>query len=183
MMNIVLSIKKHSNNKSFFNFCDFSRKVLEKYENSYLSSSLTHLLDPTQAMFNNIEHNNIPTHDQIDSLIRVITSELSVALIEEQLSNRVAKNVAKCIKMFGVKTEQQLETGPEATQVIGNLNSGQQRNLQLANSLFYLQSQIQRMLSNMRDSLSESSIVIINESLKNLETLMGAIIQPLVGKL
>lgn len=161
---------------------DFDRKVLQKYENSYLSSSLTHLLDPTQAMFNNLETHHIPTHDQIDSLIRIITSELSVALIEEHLSNRVAKNVSKCINMFAVKTEQQLETGPEAIQVINNLNSGQQKNLQLANSLHYLQSQIQRMLANMRESLTDSSAAIINESLKHLETLTESIIQPLIGK-
>lgn len=46
-------------------------------------------------------------------------SELSVSLIEEHLSEQISKNVAKSIKMFAVKTEQQLETGSEAAQVIG----------------------------------------------------------------
>ena len=49
----------------------FSRQVLDKCENSYLSGSLNRLLDPAQSMFNNeIE---VPSHDQIDSLIRIIT--------------------------------------------------------------------------------------------------------------
>lgn len=42
-----------------------------------------------------------------------------MALIEQNLNEQTSKNVAKCIKMFAVKTEQQLETGPEAAQVIG----------------------------------------------------------------
>lgn len=45
-----------------------------------------------------------------------------MALVEEHLSEQVAKNVGKCIKMFAVKTEQQIETGPEAAQVIGKFN-------------------------------------------------------------
>lgn len=47
-------------------------------------------------------------------------SELSVALVEEILNEKVSKNISKCIKMFCVKTEQQISSGPEAAQVIGN---------------------------------------------------------------
>lgn len=49
----------------------YSHDVLKKLENSYLSSSLTKLLDPTQAMFTG--ENALPTPDQIDSLIRITT--------------------------------------------------------------------------------------------------------------
>ena len=48
-------------------------------------------------------------------------SELSVALIEDNLSEKICKNVSKSIRMYALKTEQQIETGPEAAQVIGNL--------------------------------------------------------------
>jgi hypothetical protein len=83
--------------------------------------------------------------------------------------------------MYALKTEQQIETGPEAAQVIGgNANSGQQRNVQYANSLYYFQVQIQRMLSNMKDSLPQSGANIINDSLQVLVNLVGAIIQPIV---
>ncbi|CAG9825143.1 unnamed protein product [Phaedon cochleariae] len=158
----------------------FEHNVLRKLENSYLSTSLTRMLDPTQAMFSS--ETNLPTHDQIDSLIRVITSELSVALIEENLSEQISKNVAKCIKMYAVKTEQQLETGPDAAQVIaGTANTGQQKNLNLSNDLFYLKTQIQRMLSNMKESLPESCVKIIEESIQSLDNLVGAILQPLIA--
>lgn len=39
--------------------------------------------------------------------------------MEEQLIEKVSRNVSKCIKMFAVKTEQQLATGSDAAQVIG----------------------------------------------------------------
>lgn len=50
---------------------DFSRDVFEKWENAYLSTSLSALLEPTQAMFKG--ESAVPTHDQIDSLIRIVT--------------------------------------------------------------------------------------------------------------
>ncbi|XP_066261823.1 conserved oligomeric Golgi complex subunit 5 [Euwallacea similis] len=156
----------------------FDRGVLKKLENSYLSSSLTKILDPVQCMFR--LENNVPSHDEIDSLIRVLTSELSVALVEEHLNEQVAKNVGKCVKMFAVKTEQQISTGPEAAQVLaGAPNAGQQKNVQYANVLHYLQTQIRRMLNNMKESLSESVINVIEESLNSLNSLTGAIIHPL----
>ncbi|KAJ8954370.1 hypothetical protein NQ318_011043 [Aromia moschata] len=80
---------------------NFDHNVLKNIENSYLSTSLTRMLDPAQSVFNS--ENAVPSHDQIDSLIRVMSSELSVALIEENLSEQISKNVAKCIKMFCVK--------------------------------------------------------------------------------
>lgn len=162
-----------------YNHFIFDRSVLKKLENSYLSSSLTRILDPVQSMFG--VENNVPSHDEIDSLIRAITSELSMALVEEHLNEQMSKNVGKCIKMFAVKTEQQIENGPEAAQVIGGApNAGQQKNVNYANALYYLSTQMQRMLSNMRDSLPESAVSKISESLQSLNLLTGAIMLPLI---
>lgn len=103
--------------------------------------------------------------------------------------------------MFAVKTEQQLETGSEAAQVIGigqrlfarsrywkvlfiggTANVGQQRNVNLANAAYYLETQIQRMLSNMKGSLPQVCFKIIKESLTHLENLVEAVMQPLISK-
>nr|CAH7733118.1 unnamed protein product [Callosobruchus chinensis] len=160
----------------------YDSKVLKKLESSYLSTSLAKMLDPTQSMFSG--ETAIPSHDHIDSLIRIVTGELSIALVEENLSEQVSKNVAKCIKMFAVKVEQQVESGPEAAQVIGGApNMGQQKNVNLANSLHYLQLQVQRMLSNMKESLTDPCVKIINDSLKALNDLTAAIIQPLIASM
>lgn len=48
----------------------FSREVLEKCENTYLSNSLTRLLEPTQSMFGG--ESVIPKQEKIDSLIRIV---------------------------------------------------------------------------------------------------------------
>lgn len=64
----------------------------------------------------------------------------------------------------------------------GTANAGQQRNVSLANALYYLEMQIQRMLSNMKDSLPQSCFKIISESLKSLENLVEAVLQPLISK-
>ncbi|XP_057656246.1 conserved oligomeric Golgi complex subunit 5 [Diorhabda carinulata] len=165
-------------NKLKFDTFLINENILKNFENAYLSMSLTKLLDPAQDMFTG--EISLPSQDQIDSLIRIVGSELSVALIEENLSDRVSKNISKCIKMFAVKVEQQLETGPEAAQVIGGTpNMGQQKNVNIANSLYYFQLQIQRMLSNMKGSLTESSTKIINDSLQTFNALVSAIIDVL----
>lgn len=107
-----------------------------------------------------------------------------MALVEDQLSEKVSKNVAKCIKVFAMKTEQQLSTGPDAAQVIGGApNSGQQLNVQLANSMHYFKMQMQRMCTNMKSSLSTTSTSIIEESLQALDNLTIAIFVPIVGSI
>lgn len=53
-------------------------------------------------------------------------------------------------------------------------------NVQLANAMYYFQVQVQRILSNMKDSLSTASVTIITDSLQSLNTLTAAILQPLV---
>ncbi|XP_044751811.1 conserved oligomeric Golgi complex subunit 5 [Coccinella septempunctata] len=176
LLRCYLDISKKLN----YEYFTFDRTVLEKCETAYLSTSLTTLLDPTQEMFS-VENCVAPSTDDIDKIVRIISSNLSVALIEENLSRKISKNVSKCIKMFAVKTEQQLDTGPDSAQVIGgNANIGQQKNVQLANRLNYFQRQIQRILSNMNESLSNSKIEIIYDALNGIDVLSGAIMQPLV---
>lgn len=47
-----------------------SRNVLLPFENPYLSRSVSRLLDPVHNMFSG---EGLPSHDEIDSLIRTIT--------------------------------------------------------------------------------------------------------------
>lgn len=50
---------------------NFSRGVLKQLENSYLSGSYSRILEPVQSMFG--LENMVPSHDEIDALIRVLT--------------------------------------------------------------------------------------------------------------
>ncbi|KAI4465405.1 conserved oligomeric golgi complex component 5 [Holotrichia oblita] len=178
-----------------FNTYSLNRNIFEKCENAYLSNSLNRILEPTQAMFN--KEGVAPSHDEIDSLIRTITNELSVTLVEDRLNEKVAKNVVKGIKMYAVKTEQQLASGGDAAQVIvihnnltyyillaaGAPNAGQQFNIQLANAMYYFHTQIQRIVANMKDTLPLSVVSLIIDSLSALDNLTSAIIEPITGSI
>ncbi|XP_060527805.1 conserved oligomeric Golgi complex subunit 5 [Cylas formicarius] len=156
----------------------FDPTILKTLENSYLSGSLSRMSNPIQLMFSS---ENMPSQDGIDDLIRVITSEVSVALIEEHLSENISKNVVKCIKMLVAKMEQQIENGPEAAQVLaGSPNVVQQKNVQYCNLLHYMQLKTYRMLSNMKGSLSETCVQMIEGSLQAMTLLSGVILQPIV---
>lgn len=63
----------------------------------------------------------------------------------------------------------------------GAPNGAQQKNVQYANSLYYLQTQVYRMLTNMKDSLTETSTAIVQDSLTTLGSLTSGIIHPLIG--
>ncbi|KAK9869808.1 hypothetical protein WA026_003539 [Henosepilachna vigintioctopunctata] len=175
LLRCYFDISKKLNYEHF----SLNHTVLDKFETAYLSKSLTALLEPTQAMF--ASESCVPSHDDIDKIVRIISSNLSVALIEENLCDKISRNISKCIKMFAVKTEQQLDTSPESAQVIGGTaNVGQQKNVHLANRLHYFQTQIHRILFNMKESLLNAKIEFMTDALNSLDILSGAIIQPLV---
>ncbi|KAK4829139.1 hypothetical protein QYF61_002354 [Mycteria americana] len=78
---------------------------LQQYEAAYLSKSLSRLFDPINLVFPP-GGRNPPSSDELDSIIKSIASELNVAAVDPDLSLAVAKNVAKTIQLYGVKSEQ-----------------------------------------------------------------------------
>lgn len=66
---------------------------------------------------------------------------------------------------------------------IGGAPTGcQQLNVKIANSLHYLQNQVNRMITNMGESLPPKTVDIISDCVKDLSPLTETILQPLVGK-
>uniref|UniRef100_A0A670YZ28 Conserved oligomeric Golgi complex subunit 5 n=1 Tax=Pseudonaja textilis TaxID=8673 RepID=A0A670YZ28_PSETE len=133
------------------------KNSLQPYEAAYLSKSLSRLFDPINLVFPP-GGRNPPSADELDSIIKIIASELNVAAVDVNLSFAVSKNVAKTIQLFGVKSEQLLSTQGEASQVIGPLTEGQRRNVTVVNSLYKLHQSI----------------------LKTIHGLMGNAVQPLL---
>ncbi|XP_011308530.1 conserved oligomeric Golgi complex subunit 5 isoform X2 [Fopius arisanus] len=157
-----------------------SRDILQPFENAYLSRSISRLLDPVHTMFS---ADSSPSQDEIDSLIRTVTSELSVSLVDESLSTVVAKNVGKAVRLFCLKCEQGLITGGEASQVIDAMTPGQQTNVNLANLLYYLASQISRVVANLAASLPGEGASVIAAALEETNTLTKNILAPLMGSI
>uniref|UniRef100_A0A669C5U9 Conserved oligomeric Golgi complex subunit 5 n=1 Tax=Oreochromis niloticus TaxID=8128 RepID=A0A669C5U9_ORENI len=111
---------------------------LQPYEAAYLSRSLSRLFDPINLVFP-MGGRNLPSNDELDSIIKTINSELNVASVDPSLSLAVAKNAAKTVQLFCVKSEQLLCTQGDASQVIGPLTEGQRRNVAVVNTLYRLQ--------------------------------------------
>uniref|UniRef100_A0AAY5L757 Conserved oligomeric Golgi complex subunit 5 n=1 Tax=Esox lucius TaxID=8010 RepID=A0AAY5L757_ESOLU len=81
------------------------KNSLQPYEAAYLSKSLSRLFDPINLVFP-MGGRNPPSHDELDSIIKTISSELNVASVDPGLSAAVAKNAAKTVQLFCVKSEQ-----------------------------------------------------------------------------
>ncbi|KAJ9578646.1 hypothetical protein L9F63_005136 [Diploptera punctata] len=173
---LIRGIEQESGQNTY----SINREVVSQFENAYLSRSVSRLLDPVQLMFSG---DAVPPHEEVDSLIRTITSELSVSLVDASLSRTVAKNISKTVRLFCLKCEQMIITDGEATQVIDSCTPGQILNVSIANLLHYLNRQVGRVTANMKSSLSSEAANIIHESLCNTDKLIQNIATPLLASI
>lgn len=179
-LRIFLDLRKRLKERSqSIGIYKINHDILLPFENAYLSRSVSRLLDPVHTMFSG---EGLPTQDEIDGLIRTITNELSVSLVDDGLSTVVARNVGKAIRLFCLKCEQGLLVGGEASQVIDSPTTVQQTNVSLANLLYYLSSQITRVIANLSGLPSEGSS-IISVALKEIDLLTKNILSPLLASI
>merc|ERR1712059_166941 len=97
------------------------------------------------ANMDNTKASNIgqaPSHEELDAVLRVITSELSIASKIHDSNNRlwtaIAKNVAKTVRLMCNKCEEAMVGGEhsgESSQVVGYPTDDQRRNVKVINSL------------------------------------------------
>uniref|UniRef100_A0A663EMQ3 Conserved oligomeric Golgi complex subunit 5 n=1 Tax=Aquila chrysaetos chrysaetos TaxID=223781 RepID=A0A663EMQ3_AQUCH len=152
---------------------------LQQYEAAYLSKSLSRLFDPINLVFPP-GGRNPPSSDELDSIIKTIASELNVAAVDPDLSLAVAKNVAKTIQLYSVKSEQLLSTQGDASQVIGPLTEGQRRNVAVVNSLYKLHQSVLKVITN-QSSFPATAEQTVTTALKAVHDLMGSAVQPLLN--
>lgn len=108
---------------------------------------------------------------------------MSVSLVDDGLSTVVARNVGKAIRLFCLKCEQGLLVGGEASQVIDSPTSVQQTNVSLANLLYYLSSQINRVITNLSSGLPAEGTAVITAALKEIDALTKNILSPLLASI
>ncbi|CAL4237049.1 unnamed protein product, partial [Meganyctiphanes norvegica] len=157
------------------------RKTLVPLEKAYLSRSLSRLFDPVNLMF--VANDAPPAKDEVDALIKTITSELNVSAVDQGLSETVAKNVVKTLHLFCTKSEQLLVTDGEASQVIGPATPGQALNVSVVNQLLYVYNQVERTASATLAHLPQSVTLTLKQSLPPIEALMKTAIQPLFSSI
>ncbi|XP_076023606.1 conserved oligomeric Golgi complex subunit 5 [Genypterus blacodes] len=151
---------------------------LQPYEAAYLSKSLSRLFDPINLVFP-LGGRNPPSSDELESIIKTISSELNVASVDPHLSQAVAKNGAKTVQLFCVKSEQLLCTQGDASQVIGPLTEGQRRNIAVVNSLYSLQQAVTKVISGLV-SCPLAAEQALSASLEGVQALMSSAVQPLL---
>uniref|UniRef100_A0A8C4EGR7 Conserved oligomeric Golgi complex subunit 5 n=1 Tax=Dicentrarchus labrax TaxID=13489 RepID=A0A8C4EGR7_DICLA len=138
---------------------------LQPYEAAYLSKSLSRLFDPINLVFP-MGGRNPPSNDELDSIIKTISSELNVASVDPNLSLAVAKNAAKTVQLFCVKSEQLLCTQGDASQVIGPLTEGQRRNVAVVNSLYRLQQAVAKGVQALMSSAVQPLLQSVSDSIE-----------------
>uniref|UniRef100_A0A3P8RSX2 Conserved oligomeric Golgi complex subunit 5 n=1 Tax=Amphiprion percula TaxID=161767 RepID=A0A3P8RSX2_AMPPE len=151
---------------------------LQPYEAAYLSKSLSRLFDPINLVFP-MGGRNPPSNDELDSIIKTISSELNVASVDLNLSLAVAKNAAKTVQLFCVKSEQLLCTQGDASQVIGPLTEGQRRNVAVVNSLYRLQQAVAKIIAGL-GSTPPAAAEALSASFEAVQALMSSAVQPLL---
>ncbi|XP_039251154.2 conserved oligomeric Golgi complex subunit 5-like [Styela clava] len=157
------------------------KQSLRSFETAYLQRSLSRLFDPVNLVFPP-GAKNPPSDEEVDAIIKTISSEISVSSVDAGLSITVARNVAKTVKFFAVKSEQLLSTQGEASQVIGPPNLNQRCNANVINSLYRLQKSLSKVFAEHPD-YSPEAIEIVQESLVVLTILMSNGIRPLLSSM
>ncbi|RKO88423.1 Golgi transport complex subunit 5-domain-containing protein, partial [Blyttiomyces helicus] len=157
-------------------------RTIASFETAYLSRSLSRLLDPINVAFAfkaGPGARTLPLKDDIDKLIRVITSEVEVAKFDSNLLKRVAKNVAKALDMYAVKAEQISATDSNAYQVTGSGTATQSQllNIEIANCLWWLQESAWKALE---EHVESGEFDAVNEALENMSRLLQGIVEPLL---
>lgn len=151
---------------------------LQPYEAAYLSKSLSRLFDPINLVFPQ-GGRNPPSNDELDSITKTVASELNVASVDPSLTVAVAKNAAKTVQLFCVKSEQLLCTQGDASQVIGPLTEGQRRNVGVVNSLYRLQQAMMKVIAS-QAAFPPAAEQLLTSSLEGVQSLMVSAIQPLL---
>ena len=180
------------------------RDILTDFERVYLSRSLSRLFDPVNLMFatskvvkrslansgaDNSTSNNTgqaPSSNELDAVVREITSELSIACKVNDSNNRlwtaVAKNVAKTVRLMCNKCEESMVSGDdneETSQVVGYPTDGQRKNVKVINCLNAFHHHITKIGDHQATLDNVEAKEIILASLKDIDKLSRSVIEPL----
>lgn len=155
----------------------FSSETFKSLEAGYLEKCGSTL----KASFSGTE---CPTEDSVDTFIRAASIELSAAMVNENLCDLVADVCVSVNRDFWNKTESHIKLGTDSQQVIDVPNASQMQNIALANTIFYHNSLIKRMIMNLGSNFSNTVAANkIIESLKDGEVLVLSILQQLIGNI
>ncbi|XP_067623224.1 conserved oligomeric Golgi complex subunit 5 [Eurosta solidaginis] len=129
---------------------------------------------------------DLPSNETVDVFIRVVSTELSAALIDTRLTNSVAAVFIACGKELCTKLEAQIKLGADSKQVVDIPNFQQIQNTLLANILYYYKDSVCRMLIDLKVQFSKTKCTAQQDIVKALEKadiLIGTILQQIMDSI
>ncbi|XP_037959851.1 conserved oligomeric Golgi complex subunit 5 [Teleopsis dalmanni] len=129
---------------------------------------------------------DLPSNETVDNFIRVTSTELSAALVDEQLSNSISKVFIACSKELCTKLESQIKLGADSKQVVDMPNFQQTQNILLANILYYYKDSVRRMLVDLQGQFSKLKTTAhtdINKCLEQVDLLISTILQQIMDSI
>ena len=124
----------------------------------------------------------IPSENELTQVFKGVSSELTVSMIDIQLSITVAKNVAKTVQLMCVKCEQIVVTDGEASQVVGYPTQGQKQNVQVVNCLCKFRTGMEEDILKTIPIHETGSLAIV-EALSHVDRQVSAAISPLLSSI
>ncbi|KAJ3414234.1 Conserved oligomeric Golgi complex subunit [Chytridiales sp. JEL 0842] len=157
-------------------------RTLTIFETAYLRESLSRLLEPINAAFPDkpvVGVKPVPTRDDVEKVLRTVSRELEVTKFDPHLFKAVAKNVAKALNMYSIRSEQLVATDSTAFSVsgAGTVTSSQVLNIAIVNCLWRLADGVWAMTSEFED---ETVVSTLDDSVLGIQKLIQSIIEPLL---
>ncbi|XP_058462363.1 conserved oligomeric Golgi complex subunit 5 [Malaya genurostris] len=163
--------------KKFDNTFIFNENVFNFLEAGYLEKCANNL----KAAMVDID---FPNQEVIDALIRVASTELSAACVDDRLTQQVTDVICVSIKDLWNRIERNIKLGGETHQVLDNPNSSQSQNITLANVIYYHNDAVNRLVQQLGSKFSSSeSAIKLKQSLNDGRNIALAIIQQLIASI
>jgi len=149
---------------------------LAQFEHAYMARSLSRLFDPVNLMFGG---SGVPSQEEVKNIFSVMSSELSIALVEARLLTSVTKNISKAVSLFCVKCEGCVDS--EASQVIGQPTAAQLQNVGIVNTLAVFGNGLSNLCSEQMSVLGQQRVDMLMLSGQEVESQMVGATGPLLA--
>jgi len=170
--------KSVADEKLKFNSRSLLMLSLDELENVYIRKCYSRLCDPINLLFTSSTRSKSPSTQDIESILKIIRSELSISLVDDNLAISVAKNIGKSVQMYVNQCEQRLETQDDSRQVIAPPTVAQIKNISIINSLCDLQKGLNAVSE--QHQLPTKVKSLLQQSVERVLQLKFAITRPII---
>ncbi|KAJ3349617.1 Conserved oligomeric Golgi complex subunit [Entophlyctis luteolus] len=162
-------------------------KALSSFETAYLRESLARILEPVNQAFPEKPASGSrisSAKDDVDKLLNAISRELEISKFDSHLLKSVAKNAAKAINMYSIRSEHLVASDSSLFSVANGTavtaNSSQLLNIDIVNCLWALSDGIWKALDDFDE---EQSVVtgIFVEAVEGLHKLIQSVAESLIA--